>query len=106
VPIAGLAESELHQIDLLKLFDLHLLAGEGRELPAGRGRASAWMLPLLRRQRNLLAGFARRDPALTAAAIRAFVRADAGRFSLLGYALYGLARQRGMALKIPLKYDF
>lgn len=106
VVLASLPEDDLYQIDLVALFDLRLLAGDWRELPAGRGTVNAWMRPMLRRQRNLLAGFARRDAKLSATAIRAFIRADGVPFSLLGYALYVLARRRGLALKIPRKYDF
>lgn len=37
---------------------------------------------------------------------RAMVRSDARDFSLLGYALYRLARQEKIAVKVPRAYDF
>ena len=60
----------------------------------------------LRRADRLLACLGSKDVRLTKSAIGAFIRSDARGFSLLGYALYEVAAQRGIVLKRPRKYDF
>lgn len=50
--------------------------------------------------------FSKRDAKAAGTAIAAVGRVDSSKWSPLAYALYKVARGRGMDVKVPRKYDF
>lgn len=108
VPVlfASVSEDRLLPRALRELFHVRLLTARYQPILRPGMKIPAYLRADLRRADRLLAGLGSKDARLTKSAIGAFIRSDARGFSLLGYALYEVAAQRGIVLKRPRKYDF
>ena len=108
VPFRSVRAEELDAHSLPELFQIRLMHGRWGVMttPAQLRSAPAWLRKAIRRQNSLLVALAERDARKVNSAIRAFIRDDEHKFSLLGYALFKLARTNRIALKVPKIYDF
>lgn len=111
MPLRNVPEAEWRIDELSLLVELRFLAGDWRGLPGMPGRTDQRALgPIARRRLRhahaFLAAFAARDALSTGKTIAALGRDDRASFSLLAYALFREARNAGLAVTVPRKYNF
>lgn len=110
-PLSRIPETEWNPTELTLLRELRFLEGDDRPLPGMPGRRDIRILGSaqrreLRQTHAYLTSLAEHDATKATRAIAAIGRNDPAKFSVLAHALYRHARARGLAVKVPRKYDF